>query len=217
MAGTKEKAPATRGPKVSESQIEIPDYVPGSDWDEEVRTADQVNGHDLAKDELLDALVGVPFLITRLTFRPGFPLRGDTAVGPKGKVMAYVSCEGVIAPEHVLKRRRVNMENLPFEPGSQVVFNDGSTGIYRQIVAYLEARGLVELPDGLAEGGEYGTCKYDLPPSDWSEVRTGEIRFDETGFAEYEANIRLTCPRGLRVSEYENEYNPAGSKTRYLG
>src|SRR5713101_6873626 len=113
-------------------------YVPGMEsWADLREGADQVQGSELAKDALLDALVGVPFLIYRLTTRPGIVRRtktGDT------KQFDYVSCEIVLADEQEMKRRRVDLTNLPFAPGDQVVFNDGSTGVWRQIVAYLHAR-----------------------------------------------------------------------------
>lgn len=195
---------------VTGNVAEIQDYIPGAfNWDVEAPASDQVAGADLAKDELLDALVGVPFMIYSLTFRPGIRKAGIDYMP------AYVSCESVIAPEHVLKRRRVNMADLPFEPESQVIFNDGSTGIYRQIVAYLAGSGRIILPDGNENGG-YGESIYDLPPSEWEGVNAGEILFDQDGFAHYRINVRLTCPRGVRLSEYQNDYNPNGSKTRYL-
>jgi hypothetical protein len=188
---------------------ELPEYVPGTEWATATEYADQILGHDLAKDDLFDALVGVPFLITRVVFRKGIKRRN-------GVQAAYASCEAVIAPEAVLKKRRVNLDILPFEPGSAIVFNDGSTGVCRQIVAYLAATGRIELPDNLPEEGPYGESRYDLPPSDWTEAHAGEYKFDGDDFTEYSINIRLQCPRGVRVSEYVNDYNPTGSKTRYL-
>lgn len=197
------------GPEiVKRDGLEAVPYIPGAeDWES---TSDQVAGHDLAKDQLLDALVNVPFKVTALTFR-----RGTKKPGVEWDP-AYVSCETVIAPEHVLKRRRVDMSMMPFEPDSQVVFNDGSTGIYRQIVAYLAAKGIISIPETLPEAGGYGETRYDLPPSEWSEIHAGELTYSDDGFAEYVVSIRLTCPRGLRLSEYENDYNPSGNKTRYL-
>jgi hypothetical protein len=190
------------------TESSIPAYLPGTDWDAEVSRADAVAGHDLAKDDLLDALVGVPFMITRLTFRKGMK-RKD------GVQAAYASCETVIGSDQALRRRRVNMQDLPFEPGGQVIFNDGSTGIYRQVVEYLAAKGMISLPEGATKGA-YGESIFDTPPIGWTEVHDGELTFDDDGWADYAVNIRLVCPRGLRVSEYENEYNPNGSKTRYL-
>ena len=189
-------------------------YQPGViSWDALKESADQVLGHDLAKDEMADALVGVPFCITRVTFRPGFK-KNSKAFG-EGITFAYVSCEAVLAPLTELNRRRVNLQSLPFDAESLVVFNDGSTGVYRQIVQYLAAKEFIALPEGATEG-PMGEVIFDLPPEKWTDVRTGNAVFDTDGFMQYDTNIRLLCPRGLRVSEYENEWTKDG-KTRYLG
>src|SRR5215469_13336995 len=122
------KTPAAKTEAVPENvPLEPGRFDPNQSWDMATRDADQVLGHDLAKDEILDALVGVPFLITRMTFHPG----------EAGKREAYVSCEVQLAPRPEMERRRVNLAMLPFDPGELVVFNDGSTGVYRQCVAYL--------------------------------------------------------------------------------
>lgn len=200
--------------------VEPGDYSPALDsWDDLTEGAHEALGHDLAKDELLDALVGVPFMITHLTFRPGVPCTVETPLMAVGTHYAYVSAEIVVAPESELKRRRVDVENLPFDPLAQVVFNDGSTGIYRQLVEYLNTIGAIELPDG-PEQGKKGESRYDLPPWFWSGLRAGtyteaddSVEGDPSGT--YEINVRLKCPRGLRRSEYDSPFGPAG--TRYIG
>lgn len=194
--------------KVTGNVAEATPYVPGTEtWED---TTAVIAGHDLAKDALLDALVGIPFKITRVVYRKSDYARHGVDYDP-----AMVSVECVIAPEHVLKRRRVNMAELPFEPESQVVFNDSGAGIYRQVTGFLDAAGLITLPPG-EETGSVGQTRYDLPPAKWAEVHGGTITYDSDGFAEYAANVRLTCPRGLRLSEgYENEFTKDG-KTRYI-
>jgi hypothetical protein len=189
----------------------VADYIPGNtDWTGELAQADHVAGHDLAKDELMDALVGVPLLITALTFREGVK-RTD------GVPSAYVSCEAVIAPEKELKRRRIDLDTLPFSPEDQIIFNDGSTGLYRQIVAYLEAREYITLNSELPEAGGYGESRYDVSPVEFQSIKAGELRYRDDGNWSYQINVRLFAPRGLRISTYTNDYNPHGSKTRYLG
>jgi hypothetical protein len=187
----------------------VAEYIPGKEeW--AVPGTDTLAGHDLAKDALLDALVGIPFVITRLTFRRGIP-RTD------GSFKAVCAVETAIAPEDVLKRRRVNMAEMPFEPGAQVVFNDGSTGVYRQLVAYLATKGYITIPEELPEQGGYGESRYDLAHWEWTRINSGEVSQDKNGNPVYAINVRLTCPRGLRLSEYASDYNPNGSgKTRYL-
>lgn len=209
--GSKSKETDTKTLAVTGEAHDLPEYVPGTSWDESVAVADTVAGHDLAKDDLLDALVGVPFLITRLTFRDGIP---NNKVDYEPAVCAV---ETVIASADALRQRRVDMTNLPFLPDSQVVFNDGSTGIYRQLVHYLTQRGYIEVPEDLPESGGMGETRYDLPPELWSAIHAGTLDTDRDGRPVYTINVRLTAPRGLRLSTYPSDYNPNGGKTRYLG
>jgi hypothetical protein len=192
------------------------EHDPGTAWDVALRDADQVTGHDLAKDEVLDALVGVPFLVTKMTFNAGNVANREN----------FVSCEAQLAPRAEMERRRVNLTTLPFDPGDLVVFNDGSTGIYRQCVAYLHARGFITLPDPVMPSGEgpgwddkkkemIYVCSYDLPASKWTDIRTGELRYAPSGAAVYTINVRLLAKRGIRISEYQNDWTQDG-KTRYF-
>lgn len=173
-------------------------------WEDVTQDADTVLGFDKASDEILDALAGVPHLITRVTYR-----KGDFA-------RHYVSCEVVLAPRNVMERRRVNLATLPFDPGDLVVYNDGSTGIRRQVTAYLYAKGFISLPEPITEGGKAGESSFDLSPDEWAGVNGGDLRFTPEGEAVYTANVRIFAKRGIRISDgYENEWTKDG-KTRYL-
>jgi hypothetical protein len=195
---------ATNTPAVPAVQTPAPYNPVKDDWNTAIAGADEVLGHDLARDELLDALEGVPFLITRVTFR-----KGDYAAH-------YVSCECVIAPKDMLERRRVNLATLPFDAGDHVVFNDGSTGIRRQIVAYLYGKGYIALPDPVVIEGKAGECSFDLSPGEWADISAGDMRFDTDGSAVYQADVRILAKRGIRISDgYSNEWTQDG-KTRYL-
>lgn len=204
-----------------ERQPTAPVYQPGEDWQELVAGADEILGYDLAKDETADDLVGVPFILTRVVFRPG--------VMRDKERQAYVSCEARIAPGldlRVINSRREgsrlprlnDLESLAFGPDSHVVFNDGSTGVYRQIVKYLFSRKYIALNEPVIEAGSYGETSFDEPPGRWSAIYAGD-RFDTPDgkeiFAGYAADIRLYSPRGLRLSLYENDFTQTG-KTRYL-
>lgn len=196
-------------------------YTPGMDWETLLETADEILGYDLARDETADDLVGVPFALTAVTFRPGV-LRDKVR-------QAYVSCEVRISPHLDLRlintRRegsrlpRINdLDMLAFGGNQHVVFNDGSTGVYRQVVKYLAVKGYVELKTPVVETGAYGESSFDQPPSGFADIHRGEVRFDKEGFPVYTAAIApiLYCPRGLRLSLYENDYTQTG-KTRYIG
>jgi hypothetical protein len=217
-AELKEDNMTTKSPaNVPANDVQEPGaFDPNTAWDVALRDADQVLGHDLAKEEILDALEGVPFLITRMTFHPG----------EAGKREAFVSCEAALAPRPEMERRRVNLAMLPFDPGDLVVFNDGSTGIYRQCVAYLHARGFIALPDPVTTEGKGPRwdekagemtyeCSYDLPPARWESAHVGDFRYNLDGLAIYAVNVRVLAKRGIRISEYDNEWTQDG-KTRYL-
>lgn len=202
------------------------------DWDALVAEADEILGYELAKDELADELVGVPFIVTRMQFRPGVMRpTGEIDKDTKKPVLkqgAYVTLSCVLAPEFNLTRINVARKAndlgpllttgaLPFEPGSHVVLNDGSTGLYRQAVEYLAAKGYIKLPEPLSPLGPMGMSSYDLIPSEWADILAGDMRFNEDGFGEADFPVRLFAKRGLRVSEYDNPVKPGEtSKTRYF-
>jgi hypothetical protein len=203
-----------------ENPSTLPVYQPGMDWETLIDTADEILGYDLARDETADDLVGVGFALTGITFRPGVM---------RGKVrQAYVSCEVRIAPKLDLRlinsrressrlNRIPDLDNLAFGPDSHVVFNDGSTGVYRQVVKYLTAKGYIELGQPVIETGAYGESSFDQPPSGFAKVNRGTV-IERDGFKGYEIALApvLFCPRGLRLSLYENDYTQTG-KTRYIG
>jgi len=168
-------------------------------WD--APEADEVEGYDLLKEEALLQVVGVPFMGTRVIFRDGIQRKGVKWRDD------FVSLEIRVAPASVLKNaavrilsRRssagVSLDSITASPDEQLVLNDGSTGLYRQVVQYLAAKGLITLPEG-EEKGEKGESIYDLPRSEWV-----------TGAEEATEGIEITlrCSRGLRFSDYSNDY-----------
>jgi hypothetical protein len=190
--------------------------------------SDEIEGYDFIKEDALYSLVGVPFRIFSLTFRPGIQQKGCAFRND------YLSAEVRIAPEpvlirnlnRILSRRTGNLildpRALP-APGEQLGINNGGTGFYRQCVQYLEAKGFILLPEDLPKDGKKNECRYDLPASMFTlsddAIRAGTV---ETRFTADEEQvtqflISLNCMRGLRYSHYENESTDSdGATTWYI-
>jgi hypothetical protein len=147
---------------MSETQLDLA-------WDARAHSStvaftDLVSDADFIKGADLKAkedLVGIPFIITLARFNQG-----------KGK-SDFVSLEAVTADDQA------------------IVLNDGSTGIRRQVVAYLTAKGLID-PGRGDEGGQ--DSRYDKPAAAW--VKGGDQSAE--GFP-----VKLVASRGLRDSAYD--------------
>jgi hypothetical protein len=190
---------------------ELPAEVsPLDTWATLTADAHTTTGASLFKEEALARLVGVPQLITSFTFRPGIK---DKATGT---VFDYVSVESMIAPETELKRA-LRRGQFPVDtaelltPGETVVFNDGSTGIFRQVTRYLESIGAIVLPDGENEG-EKGASRYDRPREEWKGSAVPITRDNNGTLSDTRYPVRLMLPRGLRSSTYTNAYT-SGDET----
>lgn len=167
--------------------------------------ADEHVGFDLQKDK--SPLVGVPFIITSATFRDGVMRGTKSNPIPTNYVSLEIVIGDVAALTKAVKRGRLSA-NVPFDPNERLVLNDGSTGIYRQIVSYLNSKGIIQVPAG-REDGEVGECRYDTYRASWTgwdANETTDPRFEFT----------YLCPRGLRVSEYDSDYSADGASTFYL-
>lgn len=87
-------------------------------------------------------LVGIPHIIIGVTYREGM-------VRPNGDDGDYVSLEAVVAPQEVLDNpafasRREGRE-LRVYGNQAVVYNDGSTGIRRDMTRFLHSDGLINI------------------------------------------------------------------------
>lgn len=219
------------------NELEVPQNtlanpIIDGDWYALIEDADVVLGFDLAKDEMADDLVGVPFLVARMQFRPGVNRptgEHDDKGKPVVKQGAYVTLSCRVAPE--LNITRINsarkasklspvlsLDGLAIEPDSLIVLNDGSTGLYRQSVEYLFHKGIIDLPQPVVTVGPMGMCSYDLIPSEWADIRTGDSQLTEEEFLTADFAVALFAKRGLRLSDYENEFTAPGetARTRYF-
>lgn len=141
----------------------------------------------LSDDEGKGTLQNVPFVIVRAVYRDS---------SDKGK---FVSLETVIGQ---------NVGMYPLD--SRVVINDGSTGLFRQFTAYVEAQGWVKLPN-LPATGKAGETRWDAPYTEWEWsdelLNSGavEIRFDEQGLQVTTLDLprKYLCRKGLRLSPHD--------------
>ncbi len=145
------------------------------------------------------SLVGVPMVITRVTYRP------KAAKTERG----FVSVEAVIADiPHITQAIRrgwipgvERFEQFPFTPEELIVFNDGSTGIRRQLTMMLDSAGFLNIGDR-AEGRN---AEFDRDWSEWESFATAtrqKISDDQDIEIPDFNGLRLFAPRGLRVSNY---------------
>jgi hypothetical protein len=182
----------------------------GEDWEALTAGAIATQGADL-----LDGvdLRGVPFVVTSATFRIGDALSLVT-----NEIPYYVSLEIVAGDDAAFaqaKRRKRITDQCPVAPGERLVFNEGGTGVYRQVVGLMEQLGWIHLPEG-PEGGAYGESRLDTSPEKW-EILSDSVSHTvgPSGKHTFSANIRIFAERGIRVSEYENKFTKEGV-TRYL-
>lgn len=218
---TREQAKAIR------RQAELDAWSAALEEADAVVTPDLVSGNAAKK-----ALCGIPFLITRLEFRQGVKrLKGDLMLTKEREYNAYVTVTASIAPATAIRMEKVNMlrdqndldpltdlSALPFDIGGEVVINDGSTGIYRQCVEYLEGKALITLGElGVRGKAGRGESVFDQAPYEWGSADgASSSQFSETGFLECDFRVSVAARKGLRPSDYQNDYNPDGSTTFYL-
>lgn len=169
-----------------------------------------VDSGELVEHDNLSTLIKVPFVITHVAYRKGdIVQKGETEPG------SYVSVTATIADEATLlklaKFGRIDFDAIPFMPEESIVFNDGSTGVKRQITEFLHGQQYITVAEGseLVIGGASGASSFDLPPHRWANVsERGTFQLDDDGFGLYEVklDIPIHCRRGLRPSQYSNEY-----------
>lgn len=173
-----------------------------------VAQADVAEGNDLAKDKA--ALVGVPFLIHTVTFRDGVSQKEGKGV----RKTNYVSIECIVADKATMdarKRKGLLKDDCPFEPEERIVFNDGSTGVARQITAYLHAKGLIVVKDNIDESvslnGGMGESVFDTYRADWVTPRYVAEVIDGGAYPDLTFDVAYLCPRGLQASKYANDFS----------
>lgn len=174
----------------------------------------------LSKDEL----IGVPHIITKVTYWQ--PLAGR---------IGHATCEATLASPEYLSRaigrgwipNVSNVSDLRIEPNERIVYNDGSTGIRRQLTQLFHHRGAIDV----GHEDVQDDSRFDTPWPDWESFTETRRQSAAAGdvpcvskvlvstSADREAVYKpliLRADRGLRVSEYANEFTDDG-RTFYLG
>lgn len=161
-----------------------------------------------------DWLLGVPHAIIGVTYRPGFKNKDTGVVGD------YISVEAVVASEGVLNSIPVKSQ-LPDElnvyPNEAVIYNDGGTGVRRKLTEVFQALSLIDV----GPSRKKGEVALDKPFSLWlagQDTASSGI-YDYVNADGERKPFRYVALRGLRKSEYSNEYTPAGetATTYYFG
>jgi hypothetical protein len=191
----------------------------GESWETLREQSSEVFGADLEKG---NTLIGVPFIVVRITVRPG-----DYTHAACGEAHPYASLDIILGDQKELDRAmlrdRITSEQFAmFEAEEHLLFNEAGTGAYRHSLAFLESQNVLILPDGPRQG-TFGESRYDSLPDSWqipqdttsTVASPGTLAFNKQGQHIITWETRLRCPRGLRVSEYQNEYTKEG-RTRYF-
>lgn len=172
---------------------------------DELAQSDQyrIPGWDLVDNK--DLLMGVPFCIVGVTFQ--IPVSDKAR--PAGE-RDYVSCRAVIGSEAMLTEAQDRgwiPGKLAFKPEERILFNDGSTGIRRDIVKILQSAELINV------GHEDDKNRFDLPWTQWESFSQSAEQGNNI-VPEFTTNHRgnlftIMARRGVRKSEYSNEYGDA--------
>lgn len=122
-----------------------------------------------------DELIGVPFVITGITFRPSDKKEGGD----------YVSLEATT------------------KDNERIVINDGSTGIRRQIVAYAAFKKWLKPAE--PKDGDDVKSPLDLPVGRCEFGEGTDVKFAEDGgmTVNIVTPFRLRAKKGLRRSDYD--------------
>lgn len=171
----------------------------------------RIPGWDLVSDK--DMLMGVPFFIVGATFQ--MPVADKAR---PGGFRDYVSSRAIIGTQEMLdeaNERGWIPGKLAFKAEERILFNDGSTGIRRDIVKILDSAGLIKVGN---EDLSVGVNRFDLPWTMWDSFSQSALQ-GENVVPEFTTNHRgnlftIKCARGVRRSDYSNEYGD--SSTYYL-
>jgi hypothetical protein len=139
-----------------------------------------------------ELLVGIPIAFKEITYYTG---RGEWAPGIRNDM---VSIKAITAPQGLLDELGIDVP-MGVNPGTKVIINDSSTGIYRQVTKVLHDKGLIEVDATLGQiavrGGRGSSC-FDEPRSQWINEGSASVGIE----------VKWLVKRGLRQSSYETNH-----------
>jgi hypothetical protein len=155
-------------------------------------------------------LIGIPFVITKVTFQPRTQQEIDD------QQYGYVSCEATIFPHDYVLRNCVRgfvpnvitveawTESYKLFPEEQIVINDGGTGIRRDLVRMFYDNGMIEMDLPTGTGRD-----FDAPWDTWKgfsqstkrQVEDEIISIPEFSQSPSGGRLLITVERGLRASK----------------
>lgn len=166
-----------------------------------------------------DDLIGIPHIITRVTYWT------PTAIGD------FVSLEAVVADDdtmnYAIRRGWVpgvtERSQIPLRANEHIVYNDGSTGIRRQITEMLDSFGMIVIgdkgPAPYTVDKKVYNSRFDLPWSEWDSFEGSRVHGDHVvpsiGTNHAGNALAILVGSGLTVSEYSNEFSD-NARTFYL-
>jgi hypothetical protein len=172
----------------------------------------QIPGFGLVSDK--DDLMGVPHIVVGVTYQKPVPRKGSPY-----NVGDYVTLRAIVGGQSALdeaQERGWIPGKLMFKPNELICYNDGSTGIRRQVTTILDNAGLIKVGDEVLEGV---LSKYDKPWTQWESfsqyVEQGSMVVPEFANNHAGNQFLLKVDRGLRKSTYSNDYTDDGV-TYYL-
>lgn len=164
----------------------------------------EVEGYGLVSDKM--TLIGVPFVVVGVRYQKPVEVKN-------GPARDYVTLESIIGTSAMIaeaeERGLIPGGKCAWKPEERVVINDGSTGIRRQVTKMLQSAGLLNV------GEVTDDSSYDRSWIDWESFSQDNGKDGEQMAPYFTRNpngnqLIIKAFRGLRVSQYTNEYTDEG-------
>lgn len=172
-------------------------------FDDATERSDRTTGGILLTGDAVSQLIRIPFAIIGGTFR----VANERFVADEKVNGDYVSLECVISDERKMRASGIDLSTLSFGPLDVVRFNNGSTGVRRQMVRYLAMKEYIKVQSDktpLVESGALGESSYDIPFHMWESFNIGTLREEgEEPVWDFKIPRLFVASRGLRASTYE--------------